>query len=199
MVPGVGRGVSRRGGASEGDGIPPYGISILPRANGAVKRDEEVVVISLLIPGLGAFAWRHLVLDVNGTLTVGGELVPGVPERVRVLAGRLEVHLLTADIRGNVADLARRLGVAWTQVQREHEDEQKRDYVEGLGAEGVIAIGNGNNDALMLSAASLGIVVIGPEGAATRAIMAADLAVHDIVDALDVLLDTTRLSATLRT
>ena len=156
-------------------------------------------MISLQIPGLGAFAWRHLVLDVNGTLTVGGELGPGVVERVRVLAGRLEVHLLTGDIRGNGAAVARRLGVAWTQVQREREDGQRRDYVEGLGAEGVIAIGNGNNDALMLSAASLGIVVIGPEGAATRAIMAADLAVHDIVDALDVLLDTTRLAATLRT
>jgi len=50
----------------------------------------------------------------------------------------------------------------------------------------------------MLSAAGLGIVVIGREGAATRAIMAADLAVHDITDALDMLLDPTRLLSTLR-
>ncbi len=156
-------------------------------------------MMSLQIPGWGARDWRHLVLDVNGTLAVDGELVPGVAERVRALAGRLQVHLLTGDIRGNVADIARELGVTWTRVQRGREDEQKRDHVLGLGAEGVIAVGNGNNDALMLSTASLGIVVIGPEGAATRAIMAADLAVHDVVDALDLLLDTTRLSATLRT
>lgn len=156
-------------------------------------------MISLQIPGLGAFDWHHLVMDVNGTLAVGGELLPGVAERMRLLAESLQVHLLTADVRGNVAVLARQLDVAWTRVGRDHEDAQKRDYVQKLGAEGVIAVGNGNNDALMLSTASLGIVVIGPEGAATRAIMAADLAVHDVVDALDLLLDTTRLSATLRT
>lgn len=164
----------------------------------AVNRDKEADVIALQIPGLGEHTWRHLVLDVNGTLTVDGELSPGVAERLRVLAGRVQVHLLTADTRGTVAAIARRLGVAWTRVQQGQEAEQKRDYVEGLGAAEVIAVGNGNNDALMLSAASLGIVVIGREGAATRAVMAADLAVHDIVDALDIVLDPTRLLSTLR-
>jgi len=157
-----------------------------------------VTVIVLQIPGWGDRAWRHVVLDVNGTLTVDGELVPGAKERVRLLASRAQVHLLTADTRGTVAELARSLGVAWTRVAPGQEAEQKRDYVEGLGAEGVIAVGNGNNDALMLAAADLGIVVIGREGAATHAIMAADLATHDIVDALDVLLEPMRLLSTLR-
>ena len=155
-------------------------------------------MIALQIPGVGTFDWRHLVLDVNGTLTVDGELVPGVAERLHLLAGRLQIHLLTADTRGTLAGIARRLGVAWARVQQGQEAEQKRDYVEGLGAASVIAVGNGNNDALMLSAASLGIVVIGREGAATRAVMAADLVVHDIIDALDALLDPTRLLSTLR-
>jgi len=163
-----------------------------------VKKGQEDIVIALQIPGMGSLDWHHLVLDVNGTLTVDGALAPGVAERIRILAGRVRVHLLTADTRGTVAGIAQDLGVAWARVQRGQEAEQKRDYVDGLGAAAVIAVGNGNNDALMLSAAGLGIVVIGREGAATRAIMAADLAVHDITDALDMLLDPTRLLSTLR-
>lgn len=155
-------------------------------------------MIVVQIPGIGERAWSHVVCDVNGTLTVDGELVSGVKERLRLLATRVQVHLLTADTRGTVAGVARTLGVAWTRVAQGQEAEQKRAYVEALGAEGVIAVGNGNNDALMLSSADLGIVIIGREGAATHAIMAADIATHDIIDALDVLLEPTRLLSTLR-
>ena len=62
----------------------------------------------------------------------------------------------------------------------------------------MIAIGNGNNDADMLSAAALGIVVLGGEGSAVRPLMQADVFARDITDALDLLLNPTRLLATLR-
>ena len=155
-------------------------------------------VIALDIPGVGSFAWEHLVLDVNGTLSLDGALVPGVRERLDELSTRLTVHLLTADTRGAAEEIARHLGVGWAKVERGREAQQKRTAVESLGSEAVVAIGNGNNDALMLSAASLGIAVLGGEGTAVKALMAADILARDINEALDLLRDTTRLLASLR-
>lgn len=44
----------------------------------------------------------------------------------------------------------------------------------------------------------MGIAVVGPEGAATSALMAADLVCHSILDALDLVLDAQALASTLR-
>ena len=62
----------------------------------------------------------------------------------------------------------------------------------------VVAIGNGNNDALMLKAAKLGIAVCLKEGCSRRAIEAAQIFVTSPVDAVDLLLSPKRLIATLR-
>ena len=80
----------------------------------------------------------------------------------------------------------------------ERGDEQKRDYVVGLGAEGVIAIGNGANDRIMLATARIGIAVIEDEGASTATLAAAKIVCRDIASALRLLLNTRRLVATLR-
>jgi len=155
-------------------------------------------MISIAVPGVGDFSWAHLVLDVNGTLTLDGALLPGVAERLRLLSPRVVVHLLTADTRGTVSALAQELGADWKRLQQGGEAEQKRAFVQALGADQVVAIGNGNNDIMMLSEASLGIAVLGPEGTATRALLAADVVVRDVADGLDLLLDPIRLLATLR-
>jgi soluble P-type ATPase len=75
---------------------------------------------------------------------------------------------------------------------------EKEEFVDSLGAENVVAIGNGVNDSLMLKKAALGIVVIGGEGAAQKTIKEADIVVKDIHDALGLLLNRLRLIATLR-
>ena len=155
-------------------------------------------MISLKVPGVGCFNWTHLVLDINGTLSLDGVLLPVVAERLHELSSLLSVHLATADTRGTAEGIAGRLGVDWIKVERGCEAEQKRHYVESLGAERVVAIGNGNNDVAMLSVASLGVVVLEGEGSAVRAIMEADIVTRDIRDALDLLLKPTRLLSTLR-
>jgi soluble P-type ATPase len=76
--------------------------------------------------------------------------------------------------------------------------DDKARFVEGLGAERCVAIGNGANDAAMLAAAALGIAVVGPEGAAGSALLAADVVARSIADALDLVLDERALVATLR-
>ncbi|AAB98055.1 hypothetical protein MJ_0073 [Methanocaldococcus jannaschii DSM 2661] len=62
----------------------------------------------------------------------------------------------------------------------------------------IIAIGNGNNDELLLKNADLGICVIGDEGAWSKTILSSDIVVKDINDALDLLLNENRLKATSR-
>ena len=75
---------------------------------------------------------------------------------------------------------------------------QKLTLVRDLNPTLAVAIGNGANDALMLKEAALGIAVNGGEGAAVAAILAADIYIPDILDALDLLLHPDRIRATLR-
>lgn len=151
------------------------------------------VVVS--IPGRDPLSLTHLVLDVNGTLTEGGLLVEGVAERVGRLRTQLEVVIASADTFGGAADLAASLGVDALLIE---DGVEKAALVERLGAAGCAAIGNGANDVPMLERAALGIAVIGPEGASGRALATADIVCRSALEALDLLLDPTRLVATLR-
>jgi len=70
-----------------------------------------------------------------------------------------------------------------------HDARGASEALEIFGAGRSAAVGNGANDAEMLAAAALGIAVIGPEGASTAALMAADLVCGSVTDALDLLAD----------
>jgi P-type E1-E2 ATPase len=153
------------------------------------------VALSIDIPGRDPLDLEHLVLDVNGTLTARGELIEGVRVRLEQLRTTLELHVLSADTFGTLATVTEELGV---QAQTVATGADKARVVVGLGAERCIAIGNGANDGPMLERAALGIAVIGPEGAAPSAVGAADVVCTSIVDALDLLLDTRAVVATLR-
>ena len=155
-------------------------------------------MIEVSIPGRGTWKLEHLLLDVNGTLSLDGQLLPGVAERIAELRQDLRVRLLTADTFGKGKVLSQELGVSLQKVSPPSEDHAKEAVVHELGAENVVAIGNGANDVRMLRAARLGIVVLGPEATAAEALQAADVLAPDILAALDLLLHPKRLVATLR-
>lgn len=155
-------------------------------------------MIELDVPGRGALALAHLVLDLNGTITLDGAVVPGVAEDLAALRDRLSITLLTADTRGTAAAVAGELGIDLQRLDAGDEAAQKAAFVERVGAANAVAIGNGANDAAMLAAAALGICVLGGEGAATSAWSAADVVAGDIRTALGLLLHPRRLLATLR-
>ncbi|MCJ7723197.1 MAG: hypothetical protein MUP03_03600, partial [Anaerolineales bacterium] len=67
-----------------------------------------------------------------------------------------------------------------------------------LGAETVVALGQGANDAEMLRLAALGICVMSVEGAASETLQAADLLMPDILAALEHLDKPLRIVASLR-
>jgi P-type E1-E2 ATPase len=155
-------------------------------------------LIRVEIPGWSTLDLRHLVLDLNGTVAVDGAAIPGVAERLVALAPHLVIHLATADTQGQAREVSQRLGCRLVRIEPRHEASQKQALVERLGAGEVAAIGNGANDARMLSAAALGMVILGQEGLAVAALRAADVVVARIEDGLDLLLQPQRLVATMR-
>lgn len=155
-------------------------------------------MIELNIPGRGLVQLQHLVCDVNGTLTVDGQLSEGVKQRLSALRDRLTLHLLTADTHGKQSIIDQQLDLKALRIQPGKEDEQKSKYVYQLGAETVVAIGQGANDAGMLQAAALGICVLSAEGTAVKTLIAADLVVANINAALEMLEKPLRIVATLR-
>ncbi len=156
-------------------------------------------MIELTIPGRGQLRLQHLVTDVNGTLALDGTLIDGLPRRIAALRDRLTVHLLTADTHGRQAVIDQQLNLTATRMQPGGEQAQKREFVENLGADSVVAIGQGANDAGMLKAAALGICVLSEEGVATETLMSADLVVPSIHAAFDLLERPVRIVASLRT
>lgn len=146
--------------------------------------------------GRGALHIEYVVLDVEGTLTCDGRLLPGVKERIHALRQHAEVHLLSADTYGNQAALDAELGLSAVIIR--HGSAEKGGYVLALGADHTAAVGNGADDAAMLNAAALRIAVIGPEGMASALLGASDVLARDIPEALDLLLYPQRLASTLR-
>ncbi|MCL4078321.1 HAD family hydrolase [Coriobacteriia bacterium Es71-Z0120] len=155
-------------------------------------------MIRIDIPGRGLATIQHLVLDVNGTIACDGALLEGVAERLERLRELVTVTAITADTHGTAAALRDRTGIEIHVIERGNEARQKLEVVRALGADAVVAVGNGANDDEMLDAAVVGICVIGREGAAVAALRSADVAVTDVRDALDLVLDPRRLVATLR-
>lgn len=150
------------------------------------------------IPGFGHVHLEHLVSDFTGTLSVDGRLLPGVKERLNKIAGILNVYILTADTFGMAKAELKDIHCSIHILAGDDHDVQKKRYISDLGAEGVIAFGNGNNDRLMLKTAKIGVAVSLNEGCAGDAIIASNIFVTSITDGLDLLLNPKRLKATLR-
>jgi len=155
-------------------------------------------MIELTIPGRGVYELEHLVMDVNGTLAIDGQLMDGIAKKIASLRDRLTVHLLTADTHGKQAVIDQQLGLTAVRIAPGGESSQKAEYVRKLGSEKVVAIGQGANDAEMLEAAQLGICVMSVEGAAKETLLAADLVVSNSIAALDLLEKPLRIVASLR-
>jgi len=157
------------------------------------------IMIEFKITGSENIKAEHLVLDYNGTLAIDGELIPGVKEKLNALANKINIHVITADTFGTAQKNLQNVLCKCIVLHQTEQQIQKKDFIEHLGIQKVIAIGNGSNDALMLKNAALGIVVIQKEGASVTSLKNADIVCQDIIDALDLLTNPLRINATLRT
>jgi P-type E1-E2 ATPase len=155
-------------------------------------------LIEVDVPGRRTYRFEHLVLDLNGTISLDGEVIEGVPEKLDLLRGLVDISIVTADTRGRAQELGESLRVKIHKIAPNDEKGQKLKMVQQLGSETTVSIGNGSNDASMLKESILGICVLGPEGTSSEAIASCDIVVPDINAALDLLLEPARLIATLR-
>ncbi len=155
-------------------------------------------MIEIDIPGFGQVRLEYLVSDFTGTLSVNGQLIPKVDARLNKLAASMKIYILTADTFGKAQAELKNINCEVRILTGENHDAQKEEFVAKLGAEKVVAFGNGNNDRRMLKAVRIGIAVTEGEGCAVDAIMAANIHVRSAVEGLDLLLNTKRLMATLR-
>ena len=160
--------------------------------------EELKTMLEIDIPGFGYVRLQHLISDFTGTLSVRGRLATGVKELLTNVAAILDVHVLTADTFGQACSELAGVPCQVHIIEGDNEDLQKEQYVRNLGAENVVALGNGNNDRRMLKAARIGIAVCLQEGCSMRAASAADILITSTTDALNLLLQEKSLKATLR-
>jgi soluble P-type ATPase len=138
---------------------------------------------------------RTAIFGVNGTLTVKGQLLPGVAQRLQKLRGELDILLVSSDTYGTLDTIADELRLP---ARRAANAAEKAAILAGVGASTCAAVGNGENDLLLLRDAALGLAVIGPEGCSPRLFVTADIVCASATDAIDLLLDPRRVTATLR-
>ncbi len=155
-------------------------------------------MLTIPIPGFGELRLVHLVCDFNGTLARDGQLLEGIREVLAELARELRIHVVTADTHGGAAEQLGGSPVSLEIIPPGDQARAKRAFVERLGAEAVVALGNGANDREMLAAAALGIAVVEGEGAAAATLAGADVVVTSARNALELLRHPGRLVATLR-
>ncbi len=138
---------------------------------------------------------ESVVLDLNGTIAIDGELLPGVAERVEALRESLKFYLFTGDTHGNAGRIANALGI---EVRVTKCAEDKAAEAVRLGADTVASIGNGRIDLELMKVVRLAIVTLQAEGVHPLTLLESDIVVPSIGDALDLFLKPKRLIATLR-
>lgn len=155
-------------------------------------------MLTIKIPGREELNLNYLILDYNGTIAEDGEIIESIRPRLEELAKVLQIYVITADTHGTAAKKCEGLPLEvltfpTTEVGTIKASEAKKC------TGGVITIGNGFNDIQMSDVADLSICVIGREGCCGALLSYADIVVTSIDDALDLLLKTGRVRATLRT
>ncbi|USS40487.1 HAD family hydrolase [Thermococcus aggregans] len=145
------------------------------------------------IPNYGRITAKTVIFDLNGTLGVDGKVSEDVKELLKKLTEKYEVVVLSSNTFGTLEEELKGIDL---KVERVKDGNEKLE--KALEYEPYIGIGNGNNDVRMLENAELAICVVGEEGASVEALLASDVVVKDVKDAINLLLNEKRLIATLR-
>lgn len=155
-------------------------------------------MLKVKIPGREEMVLNHLILDYNGTIAEDGDVIEGIAERLEQLCAFLTICVITADTHGTAAQRCAQLPLEVKTFPTVEVGAIKAEEARKLTG-GVVCIGNGFNDIQMSDASDLSICVIGREGCCGALISHCDIVVTSIHDALDLLIKTDRLRATLRT
>lgn len=149
------------------------------------------------IPGKGPLEIKTIILDLNGTLSVGGNIVDGSDKLLAKLkeAG-FRIVLFTGNTRNDADQICQQLGIEWRLAKNA---EDKQHLAHEFESSSCVSIGNGLIDLQLMKAVALRIVTLQAEGVHVQTMLNSDIIVPSFIDALELLLDPQRLIATLRT
>jgi len=150
------------------------------------------------IPNFNTFYISDIVCDYNGTIAKDGIVLETLSPLFKTLAETYTIHVITADTFGSVEEQLKAYNISIKILNSDDHTEEKAAFIESLGAENCIALGNGNNDRKMLLSAAVGIAVLGDEGCSTQTLINSDLVCKSAQEALSLLIHPKRLIATLR-
>ena len=150
------------------------------------------------IPNYKKVTLLHIVLDYNGTIAKDGILKESVKALLLELTQQYQVHVITADTFGSVHSQVKAFDCSVKVLESADHRAEKADFIKQLDAKKCVAMGNGNNDALMVQEAQIGIAILGDEGCSSKSLFNSDIVCKSIEDALNLLLYPKRLIATLR-
>lgn len=154
-------------------------------------------MIEINIPGYKNIRIKNIVFDYNGTLAVDGIPLAKSIEHLKNLNKKVNVYVLTADTFGTSKKYLPD-EISLKIIGQNDQQFKKRDFVQSLGANETIAVGNGLNDILMVKIAVLGVAILDKEGCANPTLKNADLIYKNIIDFLESLENKKRIIATLR-
>jgi soluble P-type ATPase len=155
-------------------------------------------MIQIDLPGKGRLSIQHVIFDFNGTIARDGRLIPGVKEGIAQFSDRLTFHVLTADTFGSVKKQLENINAVLHVISKGRQDQKKSAYLNALGEQQTLCVGNGQNDVLMLKNACIGIAVLGDEGLSSDCLFSSDMVIKDILDLFELLRTPERMIATLR-
>lgn len=155
-------------------------------------------MLRIPIPGKEELSIENAVFDFNGTLATDGKLPQTIKDMLISAAKNVNVFVLTSDTYGTAAHECEGLCAQVKVLEGDNVSLAKRKFVYRQGADRTVCIGNGANDVGMFRICALSILIIGQEGCSVQALAAADIAVTSIADALSMLLNPQRITATLR-
>ena len=155
-------------------------------------------MLNINIPGYKNINIKYAVFDFNGTIATDGIIRDDIKRKLKQLQKNFEIYVLTADTYGNVETALKDMNIKVYIISKENGTVDKLNFIKKLGQNSCIAIGNGNNDCLMMKEAEIGICIVDEEGCSIKTFMNSDIVVKNINDCLDILLNPKRLIATLR-
>jgi soluble P-type ATPase len=148
-------------------------------------------------PGQEPLEIEFIVLDFEGTLATDGRVHPKAKDKINLLAKRTKIYILTTREKEKVDAILRNVNAEIIYLRDTEASRGKTNLLQQLGADRVVAIGNGTGDGAMIEQAGLGMGVMNREGSSGEVIAKADVVFMSIVDALDFLLKPLRQKATL--
>jgi len=152
------------------------------------------------IPNYGKIQINNIVFDVNGTIQFNGKIPKIIKRELKKLKNYFKIFLISSDTRGNLKEIAQKLSISSIKISTSgiSEAEAKNNEIIKLGEGETVAVGNGNNDHMMLKSAVLGIAILGEEGLASKTLQNSDIVFSNCMDVIHFLMDEKKMIATLR-